>query len=190
MSTVLGLIGSVFSGGLTGLLGVAFQRFFDFLHVKQELAMKRVDHEHEINMRRVDGELMAQEWAQRTKVAEIEAAGKEAVADAGAFAASFAMEPKQYSQRVKTGPVTGFMLVLLDLIRGIIRPGLTVYLCAITTMVYLEAKAVIVMLGKTLDPVAAMDTYTMIVQTILYLTTTCVLWWFGTRNKAKPPGAK
>ena len=190
MGTFLGVLGSVFTGGLTGILSAGIQRFFDFLHVKQELEMKKVDHDHEINMRRVDGELMAQEWAQRTKVAEIEAAGKEAVADAGAFAASFAMEPKQYSQRVKTGPVTGFMLVLLDLIRGIIRPGLTVYLCAITTMVYLEAKAVLAMVGKTLDHVAAQATYDNIVATILYLTTTCVLHWFGTRNKAKPPGAK
>jgi len=190
MGTFLSVLGSVFTGGLTGIFSAGIQRFFDFLHVKQELAMKKVDHEHEIAMRRVDGELMAQEWAQRTKVAEVEAAGKEAVADAGAFAASFAMEPKQYSARVKTGPVTGFMLVLLDFIRGIIRPGLTVYLCAITTMVYLEAKAVVVMLGKTLDPVAAMDTYTLIINTILYLTTTCVLHWFGTRNKQKAPGAK
>ncbi len=27
----------------------------------------------------------------------------------------------------------------------------------------------------------------MVVGTILYLTTTCVLWWFGTRNKGAPP---
>ena len=27
----------------------------------------------------------------------------------------------------------------------------------------------------------------LIVGTILYLTTTCVLWWFGTRNKQEQP---
>ena len=32
---MLGIISSIFSGGLTGLLGVGFQRFFDFLKIKQ-----------------------------------------------------------------------------------------------------------------------------------------------------------
>ena len=69
---MLGIISSIFSGGLTGLLGVAFQRFFDFLKIKQEIEMKKLDHEHEANMRKIDGELMAQEWAARTQVATIE----------------------------------------------------------------------------------------------------------------------
>ena len=74
---MLGILGSIFSGGITGLLGVAFQRFFDFLKVKQELELRKLDHEHEANMRRIDGELMAQEWAARTQVATIEATAKE-----------------------------------------------------------------------------------------------------------------
>jgi hypothetical protein len=182
---MLGIISSIFSGGLTGLLGVAFQRFFDFLKVKQELEMKRIDHEHEVNMRRIDGELMAQEWAARTQVATIEATARETVAAETSFASSFNMEPKQYSARAKIGPVTGFLLVLLDVLRGIVRPGLTIYLCVITTMIYIEARTI--MAGLTFITADAIKVHDHIISTILYLTTTCVLWWFGTRNSQKAP---
>lgn len=187
---MLAFITSMFAGGATGLLGVAFQRFFDFLKVKQEIELRKIDQAHEARMREIDGQLMAQEWAARTQVATIEGASREAVAAETSFAASFAIEPKLYSERVKPGAFAGFLLVLIDFIRGIIRPGLTVYLCAITTLIYLQAQAVLIMVGKTLDPAAALDVYQMIVSTILYLTTTCVLWWFGTRNRQKPPGVK
>jgi len=106
------------------------------------------------------------------------------------LAASYRMEPKQYSAKVKTGAVTGFMLVLLDFLRGIIRPGLTVYLCAITTIIYLDAKSVLQNIQGVLSAADALNLVQTIVATILYLTTTCVLWWFGTRNKSKPPGSK
>ncbi len=181
-------ISSILSGGATGLLGVAFQRFFDFLKVKQEIEMKRLDQAHEIALRRADAEIMAQEWAARTQVATIEAGSREAVAAENSFAASFAMEPKQYSARVKPGPVAGFLLVLLDFLRGIVRPGLTVYLCVITTLIYLEARAILAAIDWALDTAQAVSIHERIVATILYLTTTCVLWWFGTRNKQKPPG--
>jgi len=182
---MLGIISSIFSGGLTGLLGVGFQRFFDFLKIKQEIEMKRLDHEHEANMRKIDGELMAQEWAARTQVATIEATAKENVAAEASFAASFNSEPKQYSARAKIGPFTGFLLVLLDFLRGIVRPGLTIYLCAITTMIYIEARTI--MAGVAFATTDAMRVHDHIISTILYLTTTCVLWWFGTRNSQKAP---
>jgi len=183
---MLALLGSIFSGGLTGLLGVAFQRFFDFLKVKQEIEMKKMEFDHEVNMRRIDGEMLAQEWAARTQVATIEATAKENVAAEASFSASFNSEPKQYSAKVKIGPVTGFFLVLLDFLRGIVRPGLTIYLCVITTMIYVEARTI--MAGVAFATADAIRVHDLIVSTILYLTTTCVLWWFGTRNSQKAPG--
>jgi len=173
---VLSFLGSVFSGGVTGLLGVVFQRWFDFLKVKQELEMKRMNFAHEANMKRIDGELMAQEWAARTQVA--------------AFAESFKMEPKKYSQKVDVSPSAGLWLVFLDVVRGIIRPGLTIYLCIVTTMVYFEAKAIVAGLGATFSVAQALNIHELVVSTILYLTTTVVLWWFGSRNSQSAPRSK
>lgn len=184
---MLGFLGSIFSGGVTGLLGVAFQRFFDFLKIKQELEMKKAEFEHEANMKRIDGELMAQEWAARTQVAEVEAEGKRAKAAEESFSQSFTLEPRQYSAKATISPTASFMLVVLDFIRGLVRPGLTIYLCAITTMMYLEAKAIMAGVGALISAEQAITVHNIIVTTVLYLTTTCVLWWFGTRNSQKPP---
>jgi len=184
---MLALLGSVFSGGLTGLLGVGLQRFFDFMKIKQELELKKLEYAQAQEMRKIDAQIMQQEWAARTKVAELEEHSRETVAAEGSFAASFGMEPKQYSERAKIGPTAGAWLVGLDVLRGVIRPGLTVYLCAITTAVYLEARGILAAAGASLNPSQALAVHDLIVGTILYLTTTTVLWWFGTRNSQHPP---
>ncbi len=188
MLTLLSTIfGSIFSGGATGLIGVILQRFADYKNKQLDLEIEAKKQEHEIALRRVDAEIAAQEWAARTQVAQVEAAGKEAVADAQAFAESFKMEPQRYAEGVKFTHGQGWVMVILDALRGAIRPVLTVYLCVLTTLIYLQAHQ---LLGTSMAPEQAYKLVEMIVGSVLYLTTTCVLWWFGTRNKATPPGGK
>lgn len=189
MLGLLGTIfGSIFSGGATGIIGVIAQRYADYKNRQLDMQAQNLKYEHERGLRKLDAEIMAQEWAARTKVAEVEAAGKEAVADAEAFAESYKLEPGSYSERVKPSRAQGWLLIVLDLFRGLVRPALTVYLCAITTLVYIEARQ---LLGsQSLGADQAMQLINMIVGTILYLTTTCVLWWFGTRNKNAAPAVK
>jgi len=187
---MLGFLTSVFSGGVTGLLGVVFQRFFDYQKNKLDLKAKEIDYAHQREMRKEDREMLVLEYEHRVKLQDSVNEGVEAKADGEAFAASFNMEPKQYSSKVElTGP-QGWVLVLLDFFRGIVRPGLTIYLCAITTLVYLEARALIELYGIMFTTDQAMGIHQTVINTILYLTTTCVLWWFGTRNKGKHPGEK
>lgn len=186
MLEILGTIfGSIFSGGATGIIGVVAQRFADYQNKKLDMAIEKQRGEQELEKRKVDAEIMTQEWAGRTKVAEVEAAGHEAVADAQAFAASFAMEPQRFSEASKVTEGQQWVLVALDALRGSVRPLLTLYLCALTTMVYLQARALLA--KEDLDAAAALDLEKLIVGQILYLTTTCVLWWFGTRNR-QPKG--
>ncbi len=180
----MGIFESILSGGLTGLLGVVVQRIADYKNKQLDIQISREKNEHDIKMREVDALIMAQEWAARTQVATIEAESKMDVADSAAFASSF-NEPVRYSEGVKPTKFAGSMLILLDFIRGIVRPGLTIYLCVLTTMIYFQAKNLI---GEGLDPLKAYDLLNEIVGTVLYLTVTCLLWWFGVRNKAKKLG--
>jgi hypothetical protein len=186
---MLDLLGTVFasilSGGATGIVGVIAQRVADYKNRQLDIQAQQSKQAHEVAMRRADAEIMAQEWAARTKVAEVEVAGRSDVADSQAFAASF-NEPARYSEGVKPSRGQGWVLVLLDALRGAVRPVLTVYLCVLTTLVYMQARE---MVGNGLTAAEAMALVKMVVGTILYLTTTCVLWWFGTRNKGKPPVA-
>lgn len=181
------IFSSIFAGGATGIIGVIAQRWFDHKNRELDKELEKQRQDHELAMRDKDAAIMAQEWAGRTQVANIEAKATVDAADAAAFGTSFNLEPKQYSSNV-VKPTKGqsWVLVLVDAVRGIVRPGLTVYLCAITTMVYSDAQ---MLLGKAQGMTAteALDLTKMVVGTVLYLTTTCVLWWFGTRNKQTAP---
>lgn len=167
------LLSSVLSGGATGLLGAAVSRWADFRTKKLEL-------EHEGKMKEIDLKIMAEEWSHRTQIASVESEAKVDQAELEAFSKSF-NEPERYTEGVKVTKNQGWILVLLDGLRGAVRPGLTVYLCAITSYLYWDAHRAM----ETLGVMDVTKLVNQIVNTVLYLTTVCVCWWFGTRVKEK-----
>ncbi len=180
---LLGGIASVLSGGVTGLIGSVTQRIFEYKTKQLEIDLQKQKFANEIELRKVDAQVMAQEWASRTQVAQVEATAQVDSEDAKAFSVALTSEPQRYS----TGPLSekqNWLMVLLDFIRGVIRPGLTIYLCAITTAIYIRSARLLH--GDVILPQMAYELVTQIINTILYLTTTCVLFWFGTRNPGKP----
>ena len=186
MLEILGMVfGSILSGGATGILGVIAQRFADYKNKQLDMALEKQRFENQVQLRRVDAEIMEQEWAARTKVAEVEATGKEAVADAQAFAASYQLEPKRYSSESALTPNQQWVMVILDAFRGAIRPALTAYLCVLVTAIYLLTRDAIK--AEALTPEQALDLIKLLIGSILYLWTAVTLWWFGTRNKSAPP---
>jgi len=187
MGDILGMIGSVLSGGVTGLVGVVIQRIADYKMMQLRIEENAQKHRNELELRTEDRLTLKLEYEGKDKVAATEAAGLEAVADASALEASFKMEPSMYSAGQRLNPKQRWVFILLDAIRGIIRPGLTVYLCALTTYIWMQVSAKLGIVD--LPPAAVLEVWKLVVATILYLTTTCVLWWFGTRNKQKQPGA-
>jgi hypothetical protein len=187
LSTILGAVGSIFAGGATGLIGVALQRYADYKKQQADLDLQREQHRHDLEMKQADAEIAKQEWAARTQVARVEGDAKVAVAAEEGFAASFKLEPAKYSEGAAYTQGQAWLLVLLDVLRGLVRPGLTVYLCWITTQSYWEAQQLVTKFGAAMTPAQAVDLLQLIVNTILYLTTTCCLWWFGTRNAQQPP---
>jgi hypothetical protein len=175
-------IASIFGGGLTGLIGSVTQRIFEFKTKKLEIELQKEKFANEIALKKADAEIMAQEWAARTKVAEVEGAAKVEVEDAKAFNTALTSEPQRYSQGELSNK-QNWLMVVLDFARGVIRPGLTLYLCAITTVIYVKASRLLK--SDIILPGMAYDLVNQIISTILYLTTTCVLFWFGTRNTKK-----
>lgn len=189
LSVVGDLAGSVLSGGVTSLLGVGLKSFFDFKN-------KKLDFEQALKMKEADAKIMQQEWEARSKVASIEAAGAAEVAATNAFAKSYDLEPKSYVTDMKapTGKfgsviaaIVYMLLGILDFVKGIIRPGMALYLTVFATM---TAAAVRTELKS--HPITDDQAYTIamqVVSTTLYLWTTCVLWYFGARNNAPQKGA-
>lgn len=187
-------LGSIATGGITGLVGAVVSNVVEVWKQKQQLDILKENHAHEQAMKDKDAAIMAQEWTQRTKIAQTEGDAAKDVAASGAFAKSFDTEPKSYAAGIKA-PENGFaqatgwiIMVALDAIRGVIRPGLTLYLAWIATEMYNEQRALIAIhsAGKV-DPIALALVHGRIVDTLLYLFTTCTLWWFGSRNANKAP---
>lgn len=179
-----GIATSIIGGGITGILGVIVQRVADYKNKQLDLELSKQKFEQDVKLRQIDAEIMEKEYAGRNQIAMTEGAAQMDVADSQAFAASF-NGPIRYSENVKPNKTQGFMLVLLDFIRGLVRPMLTIYLCLVTTLMYFHARK---LMGKEfLKPDQALELMKLIIGTVLYLTTTCILHWFGTRNKQKAP---
>lgn len=176
---------SILTGGATGIVGVIAQRAFDAWNKKQELDKLKAQWDHEAVMKDKDAAIMAQEWAARTRIAGVEADAAKDVAESNAFAESLKAQSIRYSEGHQTGPVATFFLVMLDVVSGMVRPLLTVYLCFLTTYIWYQVRSLLN--NENITPADALELWKLVINTILYLTTTCVLWWFGTRNKQSAP---
>lgn len=178
---ILSGITSVLSGGLTGLIGTGIGAYFTYQSKKLDVELQKEKYANEIELKKADAAIMAQEWSARTQIAQTTADAQKDAEDSKAFAASLTSEPQRYAE----GPLTSkqnWLMVALDLLRGIIRPLMTLYLAGITTLVYLQAHALI---GTSMPVDQAAALTTRVIDTVLYLTTTAVLWYFGSRAHDK-----
>lgn len=155
------MITELMFGGLTGLIGGIVEKVTAYKTKQLDIQLQKEKFVNEVALRKVDAEIMAQEWAARTKVADIEATAVVQAEDSKAFAASYQLEPKKYG------------IKWLDALRGAIRPSLTIYLCVVVTVMYMRTD------GGTIDAQSVADT-------ILYLCVTSVCWWFGSRGVKSP----
>lgn len=171
---MFGAIINLVAGPFIGLAGSALTKWQDAKAEERKMA-------HELAIRKADAEIMAQEWAQRTKVAEVEAEGKVEVEDSKAFAAAISAEAIRYSQGLKANTAQAWLMYILDFVRGMVRPSLTLYLCLLATLIYLQAREAMPTLGA--DPQGAADLVKDISLRVMTMTEAVVFFWFGTRKR-------
>ena len=165
-----GIGGAIITGGATGLLGTAITGILSFFQERQR-------HGQEVELRRLDIELNKAEAASAEKIAAMEAESAESRSGAAALALSYEEAARRWS---RTGD--SWLMQIVDAIRGLTRPALTWVLVALVGVIYFTVGA-----DDSTDDIQAR-----VIDTILYLATTSVLWWFGARQIAKgqrPPGA-
>ena len=160
IESVIGLL----SGGATGLLGTGISFGVDYFKTKQQ-------HQQEVELRRIDLEVARTEQAHAERVVAMEA---ESTRDQAAYAALEASY-QEAGRRWSRGDARG--LVFVDVVRGLTRPTLTWGFVALMGAIYFTAAA------------DQADLQERIVQTVLYLASTCVTWWFGARQLAAPKTA-
>jgi len=147
---------NIFSGGITGVAGAALSGWIE--HRKAAAA-----HEHELAVRRMNLEEIRLEAETAEKRGALELERTVEAGAAAALEASYRLEPKRY------GRGDHVALVWVDVVRGLVRPVLTIGLVAASVAIYYHADA-------TLRAETA--------GTLLYITTACTLWWFGGRVRA------
>jgi len=92
------------------------------------------------------------------------------------------------SWKIFTVPIAtlvAFLFGLVDFIRGLIRPALTVYLCGATTWVTLLAWKIMETHGLGLTSDQAVAIFQQVTSIVTYLTVSSVTWWFGDRMMSK-----
>lgn len=184
LESLFDVFGAVLSGGATGLIGAGVSKYL-------ELKKLRESHRHEEEKRRIDLETAKIESEGKLSVAKTEAEAAIAVANAQASASKVAsdvsammasFEHDRATYTVKPGRTVRFLLGLVDFMRGATRPLETWFFTGLATYLTIVAVDII---GKMHDvdvvDQLAVDIVKQVFHSVLFVTTTCILWWFGTR---------
>lgn len=162
---MLDLLMGVLSGGVTGLIGTVISGGMKFFENKQK-------HGHELAIMEMELKQMDKEAEIAKDIKELDMEGKDRQAAWSALEASY----KESTSRMSTGDSQ--WLVMVDVVRGLMRPVITLGLLILMAVIYFTVAQD--MAGPDNVPVQIT-----IIATVLYVGTTAVLWWFGTRNLSK-----
>lgn len=81
--------------------------------------------------------------------------------------------------------ILAFLMGLVDIFRSSVRPGLTAYLVALTTLITMKSMEIITSKAALLTTIQAQEMFSNVSDIVIYLTVSCVTWWFGDRRTAK-----
>ena len=167
------MLWSLISGGLTGVLGSTLNNLFDFFKKRQEF-------KQQVALKKLDLDMMDKEWAYRERVAIMEGEVRMGESADKALAASYAADKATYVQASR-------WLLAVDLVRGLVRPALTVFLIVQVYLLQKDINDMVAMQGglQALGLDKVMSLYASVVDMILYLASTAVAWWFGSRPPAQ-----
>ena len=147
---------SLAAGGLTGLLGTAVS--FGTRHLA-----KRQAHRHELELRQLDLQLAEAEAQGAARQVALETDARKHEAASTALQASYSEAANRWSVVGDSG-----WMIRVDVVRGLTRPLLT----------WAGAVGLAWVWGSL--PADSAES-ARVVDAVIYLASTCVLWWFGAR---------
>lgn len=176
MGGLIELLSSAFGGGLVGAIASGFGKFMDN---RKELKMLELEHQHDIAMSTHEKDMARMQLESERALATIDADVRISEADYASLEASMEADTARYAG-VDTSK-TSRWLVLVDVVRGLMRPAitgtLTVYLVALTF--YCFAKY-----GVEFDSANVAAMTFAVIEGLSTTATLALSWWFGSRNHA------
>lgn len=184
-------------GGVTGLVGNIITGVMKYKNQKLQF-------QHEARMVALETAAMREEAKMKIAITKAEIEGAVELADAHAYTQTLKAADKQlfsdqwierlfkvqgkfgsfFAIPVATLLATGFAFV--DWLRGIMRPALTIYLTVMSSVITYMAWTIMQQHGiEHLTAEAALGIYNQTTSIVIYLTVSCVTWWFGDRTMSK-----
>jgi len=181
MLEVLGQsIGAILAGGATGILGSLISLAGEFKKIKEQ-------HRHEEKMQEIAIKSMEIEAKLKLEQTVAEGEIKEELAALETLRSSYDHDKATYFQKSGIRWLDGmvaFGMGTVDLVRGLIRPVITILMALVAIEVHNELIVMMAQMEQPISPEQAAIIYANLNNVILYITTTVILWWFGTRAGA------
>lgn len=200
------VVGGVFSGGATGLIGIGLQRFFDYKQKRLDVETLKLNLESAERIRQ--SELLSDERMAQLKlaVADREAAAAEHRADMDYYARdaeaksremmaliasdkSTYLDPKAQLGKGWVAATLRLMMGLVDFLRGAFRPVAASYLLGLCTMLWMWLQELAARMQVVLSAAQVYDLMLQLLSTLTYVTITALVWFYGSRP-AQPVKSK
>jgi hypothetical protein len=183
-------------GSVTGILGNLLTGWLNYKNTK-------LSNEHEQKMVALETAAMKEEAKMQIAITKAEIEGAVELADSAAYMESIKAGNKDmfsekwidklFNVEGKVGrffsiPVAVLLAMafgFVDWLRGFMRPAMTLYLTGMTTVITWMAWKLMQVNGIQLPINDAVAIYSQTTSIVVYLTVSCVTWWFGDRRMAK-----
>jgi hypothetical protein len=178
-------------GGLTGLIGTVVTKW-------DESRKRDADYRIESLRAEQTRELVKLDQAHALALAGLTAASQERLADINAQARADESASADYRAAMEGDKATystpaaqessravRWMMGLVDFLRGVIRPGATIYSLVLLTILMLWVQSMYASKTLTLTPDQTQKLAMDVIGTVTYLASTCVTYWFGVRSSGR-----
>ena len=185
------IFSSIGLGAITGLVGPIVTGITNYKMLKEK-------NKHDVTMLEAESNAMIAETNALIQRDKIKTEGEIEVADAEAFTASIkeagkSLFQESYMQKLMEGNKfaqgLGATICLLygfiDFLKGLARPAITYYLIGMSTWITILAYDILTTTKGGITAEWAMKMFEQVVLIVVYLTVSCVLFWFGDRRMAK-----
>ncbi len=185
-------------GALTGLVGNAVTSFVNYKTQKLKNEHDKAMGELELKKMEAEKNFMLAEAEANMKITQVETEAKIELADSKAYlesikAAAKPLFTEKFIDRLWSGgkmgkiigSVVAFLFGIIDFFKALMRPALTAYLAGVTTWITWMAWQIMQKNGQDLEAAKAAALFDDVTSIVIYLTVSCVTWWFGDRRTAK-----
>jgi len=189
--------------GFTGIIGGAITAVVNFKmqKLKNELEITRGN--FELDKMEKQKDIMIAETEANIKIKEVQVEGELELFDSNIYKEGvvegnknlfgnefikvlFSVEGRFLKPiAIVVGVAVSFLFSMVDFLKGLMRPIITIYMIGASTWITTMAWEIMSKNNITITSSEAIDLFNRVITMILFLTVSCVTWWFFDRRTAK-----